>query len=238
MSLSDERFFLISQDPAPVPCLHLPQHEFQAHFCPSLTHWIAFKHPTLLIFMYVGISLTGDFPEKGPCLFHTPGAYRMSWGVVGKRTLSSTGQLNFSKGKFGLVVWHPSNPRISPGLGNGAGLTAHFQRWTLDSLIIIRETKLWDLSHTQATEEKPTMFKNLFGESAWPIFSTARLVSPLEILNEEQWQLAWTAVKENVINQWHTLPWAEVWHLESDRWKFNFYLSLHLCYLEKVTYLF
>lgn len=104
MSLSDERLFLISQDPAPVPCLHLPQHEFQVHFCPSLTHWIAFKHPALLIFMYVGISLTGDFPEKGPCLFHTPGAYRMSWGVVGKRTLSSTGQLNFSKGKFGLVV--------------------------------------------------------------------------------------------------------------------------------------
>lgn len=32
-------------------------------------------------------------------------------------------------------------------------------------------------------------------------------------------------------------PPAEVWHLESDRWEFNFYFRLHLCDLEKVTFL-
>lgn len=80
-----------------------------------------------------------------------------------------------------LVVWFQSSPRFCPDSGDGAELATHFQGWTLASVIFTRETKLWELGHTQTAEEETNILKysfvwrkrvaNIFssqvGESPW-----------------------------------------------------------------------
>lgn len=73
--------------------------------------------------------------------------------------------------------------RFHPDFGDGVGLGAHFQAQTLGSLIFIRETKLWELSHSQAAEEETNVLEYAFvwRKRAAGIFSSQVGESPWDI---------------------------------------------------------
>lgn len=64
--------------------------------------------------------------------------------------------------EVGLAAWFQASPRFCPDSGDGVEFAAHFQGQTLGSLIFTRETKLWELGHTQAAEEETNMLEYSF----------------------------------------------------------------------------